>query len=86
MSDGTTKQDEIKRVASMVSDHRLDYVEAIAMAFDVLPKYDPAEHDFMSHREFFRMMCPNEFARIKNAKVAVEAFGIFLSERQLARP
>lgn len=77
---GSSRYDEIQRISKKVTDHRLDYTEAIGMVIDIWPLYDPALHARWAARKFFREMCPNVFAWIQNAGVAVQAFEILKAE------
>jgi len=77
---GNSRFDEINRLSKILKDHRLDYTEAIGMVIDIWPKYDPDLHSKWAPRKFFREMCPEVFAWIQNARVAVQAFEILKSE------
>jgi len=77
---GTSRFDEINRISKKVDDHRLDYTEAIGMVIDIWPSYDHEKHAKWTARKFFREMCPNTFAWIQNAGVAVQAFNILKAE------
>lgn len=80
MLDHDKKEETLKRLASLIPDHRLDYSEAISMAIDAFEKYDPMRHSTLTPRQFFRQVCPERFAWIRNAKVACEAFEILVNE------
>jgi hypothetical protein len=74
------KYEETQRIAKLLNDHRLDYTEAIGMVIDVMPLYDPELHSRWAPRKFFREFCPQKFAWIQNANVAVKAYEILKAE------
>jgi len=75
---------EIQRVSKEITDHRLDYTEAISMVIGIMPFYKTETHAKWAPRKFFREMCPGTFRKIKNANAAVQTYDFLKKEKHAA--
>lgn len=73
--------DEITRIWRAIPEHKLDATAAIAMVVNAFESYDPETHARWAPHKWFRVVCPREFAKIRNARAAVQAFTLLKAER-----